>query len=278
MVAFDETVRSMMNANRANWNARTPIHVLSEFYSVGTKDPLAWFAPFEWNDLGDLEGRDLVHLQSHLGVETIAFALKGARTTGVDFSDTATAEATRIAHEHGVAIDYVNSDVYDVADSLGPSRFDIVYTGKGSLCYLPDLPRWASTVATLLRPGGFLYLVEFHPLLNALGPKPDGTADLTLIHDYLEGRGAVEKDSTRTYTDGPALRTDTVNYEWTHGLGEVITTLIQAGFTIDRLTETELLPWQRWPQMVRADCGWWTLPKNAPRIPLLYGLKASKPT
>ncbi|HWO67866.1 MAG TPA: class I SAM-dependent methyltransferase [Umezawaea sp.] len=265
----------MTAANRANWDARTPVHVASEFYGVDRKDPLDWFAPFEWDDLGDLAGLDVAHLQCHLGVETMGLALKGARTTGLDFSPKAVAEATRIAGDHGLEIDYVCADVHDAVDVLGAERFDVVYTGKGALCYLPDLDRWAAVVAGLLRPGGFLYLAEFHPLLTAFGPAPDGTAELTLRHDYLEGRGALEKDSAHTYTDGPALAGHTTAYEWAHGLGEVVTALVRAGFSVDRLTETELVPWPRWPQMVLTECGWWALPEHAPRIPLLYGLKAT---
>lgn len=268
----------MIQANQANWDARTPVHVASDFYGVGRRDPAGWFAGFEWDDLGELQGRSVVHLQCHLGVETMAFARKGARTVGLDFSANSVVEAKRIAVEEGVNVDYVQSDVYDAVNALGAGMFDVVYTGKGALCYLPDLPRWAATVATLLKPGGFVYIAEFHPLLNALGPKPPPEAgpELLLRYDYLEGRGAIKRDATHTYTDGPALDTATVAYEWMHGLGDVVTTLVQAGLSIDRLTETELLPWPRWPHMVRTDSGWWKLPDNEPRIPLLYGLRASK--
>ncbi len=123
--------------------------------------------------------------------------------------------------------------------ALGPERFDVVCTGKGALCYLPDLPRWAGVVAELLCPGGMLYLVEFHPLLN-----------------------------------GPAVEGATDSFEWMHGIGEVVTALSQAGLTVRRLRESDELPWQRWPHLVRTPSGWWRLPE--PRIPLLYGLLATR--
>src|SRR5262249_11170827 len=133
-------------------------------------------------------------------------------------------------------------------------------------------------VAGLLKPGGLLYLVEFHPLFNALGPtqKPGDGDDLIIRHDYLGGRGAVERESTHSYTDGPALAGDTVHYEWPHGVGEVVTAVAQTGFTVERLTETSLLPWPRWPQMVRTDSGWWAMPTSQPRFPVIYGLKATR--
>jgi len=268
-----------MTANKRNWDARTPIHVRSEFYGVGERDPTSWFAPFEWHDLGCLDGREVVHLQCHLGVETMAFALKGARTCGLDFSSASVLVARRIACWAGMAIEYVHADVYDAVEALGPHRFDIVYTGKGALCYLPDLPAWAQTISRLLKPGGFLYLVEFHPLLNALGPtqKPGVPDDLIIRYDYLGGRGAIERDSTHTYTDGPALAGDTLHYEWAHGVGEVVTAVAQAGLTVESLTETSLMPWRRWPSMVCGDDGWWGMPGSEPRFPVLYALKARVP-
>jgi len=266
-----------MRANQANWDARTPVHLASRFYGLDEGlDPERWFAAFEWDDLGDLAGRDVLHLQCHLGTETIAFARRGARAVGLDFSAASMAAAAGIAAKAGADVDYVRANVYDAVEALDGRRFDVVYTGKGALCYLPDLPRWAEVVTQLLRPGGLLYIVEFHPLLNSLGPKPapgEGP-ELLLRHDYLGGDGPVHRDATHTYTDGPAVADATDSYEWTHGMGEVVDALTTAGLTVRRLRESDELPWQRWPQMVRTPSGWWRLP--APRVPLLYGLLAAR--
>ncbi|GAA3061057.1 class I SAM-dependent methyltransferase [Actinokineospora globicatena] len=275
---MDFDTAAMIRANEANWDARTPIHLASGFYDVAGRDPRAWFAEFEWSDLGELAGKDLVHLQCHIGAETIAFPPLGARVVGLDISAESVRAATALAESKGVAVEYVKSDVHTAVETLGASRFDVVYTGKGALCYVPDLDIWAGQVAGLLRPGGQLYLVEFHPLLNALSPvpPPDGSEELLLRHDYLSGRGAIERDGTRTYTDGPELPDARVSFEWQHGIGEVVTALVGAGLRITRLRETEQLPWPRWSTMTTAG-GWFTLPESAPRIPLIYALQAVKP-
>ncbi|WP_414170311.1 class I SAM-dependent methyltransferase [Streptoverticillium reticulum] len=271
------TTEDMLRANARNWDARTPVHVASDFYGLdGARSPDGWFAPFEWDDLGDLHGRDVLHLQCHLGVETQAFAGRGAASTvGLDFSGASVTEARRLAAEAGREAEFVRADVHRAVEALGGRRFDVVYTGKGALCYLPDLHRWAEVVRDLLRPGGMLYVVEFHPLLNALGPVPvPGEHELLLRHDYLEGRGPVRRDSSHTYTDGPPLQGDTVSYEWRHGVGEVVGAATAAGLAVDVLRETDLLPWRRFAAMEPAGGGWWRLPDAAPRIPLLYALRA----
>jgi SAM-dependent methyltransferase len=264
-----------LSANRQNWDARAPIHAASRFYR--DRSPDYWFAPFEWPALGDVCDLDVLHLQCHLGTETIEFARRGARAVGLDFSP----ESVRHARAStGGTVEYVCSDVYDARNALGSRHFDIVYTGKGALCYLPDLGRWARVLADLLRPGGLAYIVEFHPLLHALGPTPPAGLDpnqLVLHDDYLAGRGAQRRDSEHTYTDGPPLSGATTAYEWRHGLGEVVTALLGAGLRITALTETDMLPWPRWPQMIPTDNGWWRLPPEDPRLPLLYGLAATAP-
>ena len=277
MTTFDAETARMIAANRANWDARAPIHVASAFYGLdGSRPAESWFADYEWDDLGELRGAELLHLQCHLGTETLAFAAKGARVTGLDFSGESIARARALAEERGLEIDYVRADVHD-ARAVLRGEFDIVYTGKGSLCYLPDLDRWAAVVHDLLKPGGSLYVVEFHPLLYSLGVVPiDGSEELTLRADYLAGRGPDERDATRTYTDGPALAGATVSYEWRHGLGEVVTALTGAGLRIDRVREDHRLPWPRWSTMRPGPDGWFALPADAPRIPLFYAVKAVK--
>lgn len=279
MSTFDAETARMIAANRANWDARAPIHVASAFYGLdGSRPAETWFAPYEWEDLGDLRGRRLLHLQCHLGTETVAFAAKGAEVTGLDFSGESLALARGLAADRGLAIDYVQADVHDARDAVD-GEFDVVYTGKGSLCYLPDLDRWAGVVRDLLKPGGALYVVEFHPLLYALGVVPIGdergdSQGLMLRADFLSGRGPDEHDAGRTYTDGPELTEATVSYEWRHGVGEVVTALVGAGLRVDRLREDHRLPWPRWPSMSRDADGWFALPADAPRIPLFYAVRA----
>ena len=164
---------------------------------------------------------------------------------------------------------FVVSDVYEASAALGGQRFDIVYTGIGALVWLPDLPRWAHTVCSLLDDGGMLYLAEFHPLTELLGE--DGRS---VERDYFHVQGETY-DFPHTYTDGPPL-TETVTVQWHHPLGEVVTALARAGLRIDLLHEHATTLFQRYPVLERTGTGDYQFPAGHPRVPLMYSIRAMK--
>src|SRR5688500_10727107 len=150
-------------ANRANWDERVPIHVSGEFYDVTSfKGGQERLQPFEIDEVGDVSGKELLHLQCHFGIDTLSWARRGARVTGLDFSGPAVEAARGLASDMGLTATFVHSDVYQAVDATGGRSFDIVYTGRGAIIWLPDIGRWAEVVADLLRPGGILYLTEFY--------------------------------------------------------------------------------------------------------------------
>ncbi len=261
--------------NRASWDERTPLHVASTFYDVpGFVAGRPTLRPFEAEELGPVAGRTLVHLQCHFGLDTLSWARRGALVTGLDFSAPAVDEARRLAATLGLDARFEVGDVYQAAEVLG-RRYDIVYTGTGALCWLPDVPRWARVVAELLEPGGRLYLVEFHPVLMSLAE--DG---LDWAFDYfgLEGRPFVE-DSTRTYADPQARLANTVTHQFAHPLGEVVTALIDAGLRLDFLHEQDQCSARMWPFLegVPGERAMYRLPAGYPRLPLGYSLRATYP-
>lgn len=263
--------------NRAWWDERAPIHVKSEFYDVaGFKAGRCTLGPQEVADLRSVEGKHLVHLQCHFGLDTLSWARRGAKVTGLDFSAPAIEAARKLAAECGIEADFVVGNVLDalqlLAPVLPPGGYDIVYTGIGALCWLPALERWAAQVAGLLRPGGELYLVEFHPLLwifPETGPvvtdsyftPPEG-----LVHG---GAGSYAEQTAETRHDQTRV--------WNHNLGEVITALLGAGLTITGLSEDERCYMQFWPTMRADGTGGWRLPPEQPSLPMTYTLRAVKP-
>jgi SAM-dependent methyltransferase len=261
-------------ANRASWDERVPIHVRSRFYGVDEfragGDPLRG-RPFEPVEMGDVAGKSLVHLQCHFGLDTLAWARRGARVVGLDFSGPAVEAARALAAQAGLAAEFVQSDVYAAREALGGRTFDIVYTGRGALVWLPDIRRWAEVAASLVRPGGFLYLSEFHPFQEILGDD-----DLAVRYDYFHTEPKVW-DEPGTYADPDARTQHNLTYEWTHGLGEVVTSIIEAGLRLDFLHEFDYTGYQRWPFLEKTAEEVYRLPAGMPSIPLAYTLKATKP-
>jgi SAM-dependent methyltransferase len=161
--------------NRANWDDRVPVHLASSFYDVaGFRDGASTLRPFELAEVGSVAGRSLVHLQCHIGLDTLSWARRGALVSGLDFSAPAISAASSLAVSLGLPAEFVVADVYDAVAAFGGQRFDIVYTGIGALVWLPDVPRWARVVAGLLAPGGFVYLAEAHPFAQILESGSSG--------------------------------------------------------------------------------------------------------
>jgi SAM-dependent methyltransferase len=269
-------------ANYRNWQARVPIHAASRDYGVErlAREPgrLSGVVAYDAARLGRLDGLDVVHLQCHIGTDTVSLARLGARSvTGYDFSPDALEVARRLAADAALPVDFVEGELYDAAEHLGTARFDLVYTGVGALNWLPSVARWARVVAALLRPGGRLFLREGHPMLSAL--DDERSDDLLVVeYPYFEQPDAPNRwDTPDTYTDGEPLRRDTVTYEWNHGLGEVVTALLAAGLVVDALAEHTECEWQALPTMVQRDGGRWTLPERPQRLPLMYTVQAHQP-
>ena len=172
-------VDEYMKANRANWDQRAPAHAMSPGYNVQRfiDDPafIGEVVRFDRVRLGDLGGLSGVHLQCHIGTDTIGLSRLGARMTGLDFSPAAIEQARILVAKSGDDVTFVESNVYDAASALGGEQFDLVFTGIGALCWLPSISRWAAAVAALLKPGGRLFIREGHPMLWSLtDARPDG--------------------------------------------------------------------------------------------------------
>lgn len=244
----------------------------SEFYDVaGFKAGRSALKGVDVDAVGDVRGKKLLHLQCHFGLDTLSWARLGAAVTGLDFSPEAIAAARALARETGLAARFVCSDVYDAPAALG-ERFDVVYTGVGALCWLPDVARWADVVAALLAPGGLLYLRECHPVLHALDESSDPAAP-RLAYPYFEAE-ATRFEVGGTYADPKARVANATTYQWNHGIGEVVTALVTAGLAIEALHEHRGCDWQALPQMARGPDGMWRLPEHGEMLPLMYSIRA----
>jgi SAM-dependent methyltransferase len=268
------------DVNRANWDDRAQAHAASKDYNVDAfaADPahLSDVVRFDLPLLGDIAGLRGVHLQCHIGTDTVSLARLGATMTGLDFSPRSLEQARLLAERAGTLVDFVESDLYGAVDVLELGAFDLVYTGIGALCWLPDIKRWAQTVAALLKPGGRLFIREGHPVLWALEYE---RTDSLLVLDlpYFGQEEPQVYDDGGTYVDTDVEFTHTVTHEWNHGLGEIVTAVFDAGLTVTGLVEHTSVPWEGLPgQMRPIGNGEWQLSDRPERLPHTYTLQAVK--
>jgi SAM-dependent methyltransferase len=272
---LDET----LNSNRELWDAWTKIHVDSAFYDVPSfrsgERPIR-LADYEREEVGNVEGRTLLHLQCHFGLDTLSWARLGAKVTGADFSGEAIDAARVLAAEVGLAATFVMSDLYRLPDVLD-EQFDIVYTSGGVLEWLPDIASWGRVAAHFVRPGGFLYLTEIHPVAEAFENEGVEPGELRLAYPYWSHPEPLRFEVKGSYAD-PEARTDgLVGYGWDHSLGEILTSLADAGLRLEFLHEFDFV---RWPVdfLVQGEDGRWRLPDGSKgSLPLFFSLKATKP-
>ncbi|HMN85840.1 MAG TPA: class I SAM-dependent methyltransferase [Bauldia sp.] len=265
-----------LDANRANWDERADIHVEDVTGAYAVERFLAGedvLYPIEAAEVGDVSGLKLVHLQCHIGLDTLSLARRGADVTGIDFSPNALRHAREFAAKAGLAARFVEGDVYRAPEIAG-TGYDLAYTTWGTITWLPDIRAWGRVVAAVLRPGGRLYFADTHPSFEVL-EEVDGRLQPTFSWRTPSSR-PLEFNPTQTYTGDPRPLANTLNFEWVHPVSDILMSLIDAGMTIERVAEHEALPFRMFPMMVEGEDRLWRLPPGVPRLPLSLSVRAVK--
>ena len=264
--------------NRLNWDDRAAIHFKDEAGGYRVQaflDGADNLHDIEHEEIGDVRGLRIAHLQCHFGIDTLCLARRGASCVGLDFSPVAIKAARELLAKASLDVSFAEGNVYD-ARRLMAGQFDLVYSTWGTIGWLPDIFGWAKVVSSLLKPGGRLYLLEGHPAAMVLD---EHTPELRPRYDWRTPRDQpITMDDGTTYTGDTAKIAHTTTHEWLHPLSDIINALIAAGLAIDALNEHEKLAWQFAPIMVPVDGRrrMWVLPQGFPRLPLSFSVQATK--
>lgn len=256
--------------NSQLWNKKTPFHTASVFYDnesfINGKNSLK---DIETTLLGDIKNKTVLHLQCHFGQDTLSMVRMGAYATGVDFSEAAITEARKLNDALSLNATFVCADVYDIPTSLH-HRHDIVFSSYGTIVWLPDINKWAHTIASCLKPGGRFVFVETHPL--ALMFDDDFTA---IKYSYFD-TGVIEETEEGTYAD----RTANINLKsmtWNHSLADVLQALINAGLSITQFQEYNYSEQPCFGNMIEIATDKYQVKGMEGLIPLVYAIEAHKP-
>ena len=255
--------------NRNTWNKKVAIHAASHFYDLENfkkgKDSLN---KYERDALGNVSGKTLLHLQCHFGQDTLCFGRMGAKCTGVDISDEGIKLANQLNAELKLDAEFVCCNVLDTSKYV-LEKFDIVFTSYGTIGWLPDLKPWAKMISERLKPGGFFYIVEFHPIAWMF----DYTVSPPVMKYGYHQKEAIYEEYEGTYADKTSKMVSK-EYGWNHSLGEVITSLSEAGLRIEYLNEHDGSPYDIFPGLVKNNEGMFEMVNKM--YPLIFELKAFK--
>ncbi len=264
------THEDYFEANRALWNQRTVVHRDSDFYNLeGFRSGEPSLTPIELNEVGEVNGKTLLHLQCHFGMDSLDWARRGALVTGIDLSDTAIAEARKLNEELGLNAQFVCCNVLDTSAHV-PGEFDIVFTSYGVIGWLPDLEPWARMIAEKLKPGGMFYMAEFHPVVWMFDDE------FTHIQYSYANREVIVTENQGTYTDRKAAILGR-EYSWNHSISEVINALVGAGLRLEMFNEFMYSPYPCFRNTVETEKGKWHIRGLEDKIPMLYSLRAIRP-
>jgi len=266
-------------ANKQLWNQRTAVHKDSSFYNLaGFKAGENVLTSIELNELGDVKGKTMLHLQCHFGMDSLSWARLGADVTGVDLSDVAIEEAKKLNEELGLNAKFICANVYDLSlDSRGSKippleggeAFDIVFTSYGTIGWLPDLQPWAKMIAERLKPGGIFYMADFHPVLWMFDDE------FTHFQYSYENREVIVTESEGTYTDRDA-DIKGKEYGWNHSISEILNALIANGLQIGQFNEFMYSPYACFRNTVEFEKDKWHIKGLEGKIPMVYSIRAIK--
>ena len=270
--------KKYFDANKELWDELSQLHYGSESEDYNVKSFLegqTTLKSYEVEEMGDVKGKSLLHLQCHFGLDTLSWAREGAIVTGIDLSSDGIRLAKILAESANLKANFIESNLYNLPKVLS-EKFDIVYTSIGVLCWLNDLKEWGKIIGNYLKPGGFFYIAEIHPFSYVFDNETHDIKDLQVYYDYFHHLEPFEFESDGTYAAIETKIEPKKQYEWAHSISDVINSLIEAGLRIEFLNEYPFTVWKQFPFAELENDGYYRLKDQKGEIPLLFTLKAIK--
>ncbi len=262
--------------NKEHWDASALIHINAPkgYYDIaGFNSGKSSLKRVHVEELGDVCGKKILHLLCHIGLDTLSLARLGAKVVGVDISEKSIEIARSLAEKNNISARFICSDVYGILELL-KEDFDIVFASHGVVCWLEDLNRFMGIVEHYLRPGGFFYLMEGHPMSIIMSNEPDGT-EIKVTQSYFKASGEpIYCESSEDYADKDIL-IEAPTYEWKFTLSDIINSVCNKNLNLIFLHEFPYCDDSYYMNMEQGEDGWWRF-KQGDIIPLMFSIKAVK--
>jgi len=261
--------KGYFDINKSLWNRKTLIHIKSDFYDVESfKKGKSSLNFIELEALGNVRDKSILHLQCHFGLDTLSWARIGAKTTGIDISDKAIEYAKSLNDELNLDVRFICSNVYDL-DNVLDEKFDIVFTSYGTICWLPDLNKWADLISYFLKKDGIFFMVEFHPVVCMF------VDNYTKVKYSYFNTGVVVETNKSTYADWNADFTHD-SCEWSHPISDVFNALQKNGLEVIEFNEYPFSCYDCFNNLEQGTDGLWRIKGMDDKIPVMYSFKAVK--
>ncbi|HNL82849.1 MAG TPA: class I SAM-dependent methyltransferase [Chitinophagaceae bacterium] len=255
--------------NKDAWNKKTPVHVESSFYNqeafLNGKNSLN---DIELGLLGNIQDKNILHLQCHFGQDTISLSRLGAIATGVDIAENAINIAKQTANQLNLQTQFICCNIYDLSNYLN-QKFDIVFTSYGTIGWLPDLDKWAKIINHFLQPNGQFIMVDFHPVVWMFDN------DFQQVTYNYFNTGAILENEVGTYAN---KKTD-IQFQtasWNHSIGEILNSLISNQFSINSFDEYDYSPYNCFNNTIEVETNKFRIKHMGNKLPMLYAIKATK--
>ena len=265
--------KKFFETNLKRWNELVDINAKSELYDLeGFKSGKTSLLPIELEELGDVNGKSLLHLQCHFGMDSLSWARKGAVVTGIDFSKKAISLARKLSNKLKIPAKFLVSNIYDIHQIINET-FDIVYTSYGVICWLPDMIKWAKIISDYLKPGGIFYIIDNHPFGAIIDEHQD---PFKVGFNYFNDGKPTYWDEGPAYSDPNAILKNEASYEWFHSMSEIINSLLKASLELEFLHEFPFTFHNIHPDMKKREDGYWEFQSLKFNVPMMFSIRAYK--
>lgn len=257
-----------VEANKVAWSKLSEEHY--HHFKKSLKANVYRLNPVIVEELGDIKGKTLIHLQCNTGADTIALAKLGAIISGVDLVPDNVKFAKRLASDFGIEnAQFIGSDLMKLSE-IHHQKYDIVFTSEGVLGWLPDLNIWARTIRSLLKDDGFFYINEIHPFFLIWDEEAFEKKEFIVKYPYF-GKFLNESDTIGGYA---VPSKNAKAYDWMFSISEVINALIDAGLDIKFFHEFDTLCFDA-GKMTRINNSQYRHPEFENKIPMHFSIKTT---